>query len=200
MIWLTRAGLARMSSSSAISWMIARYSSSIFWRSRAASRASRMSRMACAWSSDRSKRRHQVGAGVLDVLRLADRLDDRVEVVEGDLEALEDVRPGARLAEVELGPAPDDLAPVLEVVDEHASQRQRLRLAVDERQHVHVERELHRRVLEQVVEHLVRVGVALELDVDAHPVAVGLVAQVADALDPLVLDEVGDLLEQASPC
>ena len=42
-----------------------------------------------------------------------------------------------------------------------------------------------------------RVGVALELDEDAHAVAVGLVAQVADALDPLVLDQLGDLLEQA---
>ena len=57
-----------------------------------------------------------------------------------------------------------------------------------------------RRVLEQVVQHLVRVGVALDLDVDAHAVAVGLVAQVGDAVDLLVLDEVGDLLEQASPC
>ena len=124
---------------------------------------------------------HQVGPGEVDVGRLADRLDDRVEVVERDLEALEDVGPGARLAEVELGPPPDDLAPVVEVVDEDAPERQRLRLAVDEREHVHVERELHRRVLEQVVQHLVRVGVALELDVDAHAVAVGLVAQVADA-------------------
>ena len=64
---------------------------------------------------------HQVVPRVVDLLRLADRLDHRVEVVEGDLEALEDVRPGARLAEVELGPAPDDLAPVLEVVDEDAA-------------------------------------------------------------------------------
>ena len=53
--------------------------------------------------------------------RLADRLDDRVEVVEGDLEALEDVGPGAGLAEVELGPAPDDLAAVVDVVLEDAS-------------------------------------------------------------------------------
>ena len=31
---------------------------------------------------------------------------------------------------------------------------------------------------------------------DAHPVAVGLVAQVGDPVDLLVLDQVGDLLEQ----
>jgi hypothetical protein len=92
--------------------------------------------------------------------------------------------------------APDDLAAVVDVVLEDALERQRLRLAVDEREHVHVERELHRGVLEQVVQHLVRVRVALDLDVDPHPVAVGLVAQVGDAVDLLVLDEVGDLLEQ----
>ena len=124
-------------------------------------------------------------------------LDDRVEVVEGDLEPFEDVRPGTRLAQVEFGPAPDDLAPVIDPVDEDAPQRQRLRLSVDEREHVHVEGELHRGVLEQVVQHLVRVGVALHLDVDAHAVAVRLVAQVGDPVDPLLLDQVGDLLEQA---
>ena len=37
---------------------------------------------------------HQVGAGVLDLARLADRLDDRVEVVERDLEALRGCAPG----------------------------------------------------------------------------------------------------------
>ena len=196
MIARTRAGLARMSSSSAISWMTLRYSSSIFLRSRAARRASRMSRIAWAWSSDRSNRFIRFVRAPLDVGRLADRLDDRVEVVEGDLEALEDVGPGAGLAEVELGPPPDDLAAVVDVVLEDALERQRLGLAVDERQHVHVERELHRGVLEQVVQHLVRVRVALDLDVDPHAVAVGLVAQVGDAVDLLVLDEVGDLLEQ----
>ena len=100
------------------------------------------------------------------------------------------------LREVELGAPADDVAAVVDVVLEDALERQRLRLAVDQRQHVHVERQLHRRVLEEVVEHLVRVEVALDLDVDAHPVAVGLVAQVGDAVDPLLLDEVGDLLEQ----
>ena len=155
-----------------------------------------MSRIAWAWSSDRSNRLIRLLRAVSTSARLADRLDHLVEVVEGDLEALEDVGPGARLLEVELGPPPDDLAAVVDVVAEDALERQRLRLAVDEREHVEVERRLHRRVLEQVVQHLVRVRVALDLDVDPHPVAVGLVAQVADPVELLVLDEVGDLLEQ----
>ena len=43
------------------------------------------------------------------------------------------------------------------------------------------------RVLEEVVEHLARRGVALALDDQAHAVAVGLVAEVGDALDLLAL-------------
>ena len=140
-----------------------------------------MSRIACACGSDSPKRVIRLVRAALDVGRLADRLDDRVEVVERDLEALEDVGPGARLLEVELGPPADDLAAVVDVVAEDALERQRLGLAVDEREHVQVERRLQRGVLEQVVQHLVRVRVALDLDVDPHPVAVGLVAQVADA-------------------
>ena len=61
------------------------------------------------------------------------------------------------LLEVELGPPPDDLASPVDVVLEDLLERQRLRLAVDEREHVGVEGQLQRGVLEQVVEHLARV-------------------------------------------
>ena len=71
-----------------------------------------------------------------------------------------------------------------------------LRHAVDERDRVHAERRLHRRVLVELVEHDLRERVALELDHEAHAVAVGLVAQVGDLGDLLVVDEVGDLLDQ----
>src|SRR4029078_6745105 len=101
--------------------------------------------------------RHEVLARGIDVVRLADRLDHRIEVVEGDLQTLEDVGPSSCLAEVELGPASDDLLAMIDVVLEDASERQRLGLAVDQGEHVHVERELHRSVLEQVVQDLVRV-------------------------------------------
>ena len=71
-----------------------------------------MSRIAWAWTSVSSKRSMRFAARGLDVGGLADRLDDRVEVVERDLEALEDVGACPRLLEVVLGPPPDDhLAP-----------------------------------------------------------------------------------------
>ena len=41
-----------------------------------------------------------------------------------------------------------------------------------------------------------RISVALHLNVDAHPVAVGLVTQVGDAVNATLFDEVGDLLNE----
>ena len=51
-------------------------------------------------------------------------------------------------------------------------------------------------VLVEVVEHLARLRFALELHDDAHALAVGLVAQLADAADFFILDQLGDALDQ----
>src|SRR5699024_4540255 len=49
----------------------------------------------------------------------------------------------------------------------------------------------------ELVEHHLGVGVPAQADDDPLPRAFGLVVQVADAVDPLVLDQVGDVLDQA---
>ena len=56
--------------------------------------------------------------------------------------------------------------------------------------------DLHRRQLEQLVEHELAVLAALELDDDPQAVLVRLVAQLGDALDLLGAHEVRDALEQ----
>ena len=129
-------------------------------------------------------------------LMRADEFDDLVDVVVRDLQAFEDVRALFRLAEVVVGAAPDDLAPVIDVVLQDLLEREGPRLLVDEREHVEVECRLHRRVLEEVVQNEGLVVVALDLDDDAHPFAVALVADVGDSSELLVLDEVRDLLDE----
>ena len=59
-------------------------------------------------------------------------------------------------------------------------QRERARDAVDQRDHVHAERGLHRRVLVELVEHDLGDRVALQLDHQADAGLVRLVAQVGD--------------------
>ena len=51
-------------------------------------------------------------------------------------------------------------------------------------------------VLVEVVEHHLRHLAALQLDDDPHAVAIGLVAQIGDALDHLLAHQVGDPLDQ----
>ena len=143
------------------------------------------------------ERRHQAVASLLDVLRRADERDDRVEVVERDEVALEDVRPVLGPAQLVLRAARDDLALVVEVVADELEQRERPWDALDESDRVVAERRLERRVLEELVEHHLRDSVALELDLDPHPGLVGVVVDVRDLGQHLVVDEVGDLLDDA---
>ena len=58
----------------------------------------------------------QALAGGVAVARAADQLDDLVEVVERDQQALEAVDPRLERAQLVLGAADDDLALVLDVV------------------------------------------------------------------------------------
>ena len=95
-----------------------------------------------------------------------------------------------------LGAPGDDLLLVEDVVADHLAQVERARHAVRERDHVDAERLLQRRVLVELVEHDLRDRVALQLDHEPHAGAVGLVAQVADLGDLLVVHELGDLLDQ----
>jgi hypothetical protein len=80
---------------------------------------------------------------------------------------------------------------------EQLLERQQLRLVVDKTNHVDAEHALQRRLFEQIVEHDVGQLAALQLDDDAHAVLVGLVAQLADALDLLLADELGDALDES---
>src|SRR5690606_32264226 len=70
-----------------------------------------------------------------------------------------------------------------------------LRPPVIEREHVAAEARLERRETIELVQDDIRHGVAAKFDDDAHAVAVGLVAQIGDALDALFAHEVRDLLD-----
>ncbi len=78
-----------------------------------------------------------------------------------------------------------------------SQQAQLARLSGDDGQQDHAERFLHLGVLEEVLENNLRLFVALHFDDDAHAVAVAFVANVGDAFDLFVLDQVGDVFDQA---
>ncbi|MBP1770654.1 MAG: hypothetical protein H6P96_1272 [Candidatus Aminicenantes bacterium] len=105
--------------------------------------------------------------------------------------------PFLRLPQLEARPPQDDLLAVGDEVLHDIEEAQRLRLLVDDGQHDDAEGDLELGVLVEVVEDDLRQLSPLDLDDDAHALAVGLVADVGHPLDPLVVDELGDRFEQA---
>ena len=139
--------------------------------------------------------RHQLAPRLLGVLRAADHLDDRVEVVERDQQALDDVVALLGLLQLVARAPGDDVDLVVDVVADHLGEVQRPGDAVDEREHDHAEAVLQLRVLVELVQDDLRVGAALELDDQAHALAPArMVLHVRDVLQPSGAHEVGDLL------
>ena len=100
------------------------------------------------------------------------------------------------LAQQIAGAPLDRLDPEVEEHLEHPAQGEQDRLALDQRQHVGVEVALQRCELEEVVEHHLGIGIPAQLDHDPHAIAVAFVADVGDAFEFLVVDQLGDSLNQ----
>src|SRR5215475_10749793 len=139
--------------------------------------------------------------GVVRGLRRADQLDDLVDDVDGLLQAFQDVRAAPGLLQLVVRAVAHDLATEGDELVERLGQVENLRLAVDDREVDHPERDLHLRHLVQLVQDDLRDGVAFEFDDDPDFLlrgrfAVGLVADFRNALDLLVVDQVGDMFDQ----
>ena len=106
------------------------------------------------------------------------------------------MRPVPRLAQLEQRAPRDHLAAMAQEVLQHLLEIQRSRLAIHQRHHVDAEHALHLGVLVEVVEHDLRHFVALQFHHHAHAILVGLVAELGDALQFLVLHQFGDLFQQ----
>ena len=98
--------------------------------------------------------------------------------------------------QLELDPAADHFAAEVDEVLDHFEQAEHLRPAGDDRQRDDAERLLQLRLLEQVVQHDFGDFAALQLDHDAHAVAIGFVAQIGNAFERLVAHQLGDAFEQ----
>ena len=139
--------------------------------------------------------REQFDLGFLARLRVADDADELIEVGERDEERLEFLGAGFGLAEQIPRAAQDHLAAVVDVARDGVLERKQLRLAVVDGQHGHRERTFQRRVFVEVVDDDLRVGVTLQLDHNAR-VFVRFVADGADVRDRLLVDEIGDALDE----
>jgi len=101
--------------------------------------------------ADRSKFSIRPALADSGVLRRADEVDDRVDVVDRNLQApSEDVHARLGLLQVELGAPGDHVAPVLDELLQRLLERQGLRPSVDDGQAVDAKRFLQRRHLHRL--------------------------------------------------
>ena len=98
------------------------------------------------------------------------------------------------LGEAELGATLDHDHLVIDVVPDHLGDVEGVRHPVDQGNHVDAEGLLELGELEELIEHHLGNGVALEFDHQASAVAVRLVAQIGDTGEFLVAHQVSDLL------
>ncbi|MNJ31361.1 hypothetical protein D3C77_259960 [compost metagenome] len=123
-------------------------------------------------------------------------MDDLVDIGDGDGQTDQDVAAIARLGQLELDPANDHFLAELEEELQQLAQAHLLGPPVVQRQHVDAERGLQRRIAIELIQDHVARGVALQLDDDAHALAVRLVADIGDAFQAFLAHHFGDALDQ----
>ena len=125
-------------------------------------------------------------------------MNDLVDVVLGNEQTFQQMRPLLGFFQVIPGAPGEDFFLMLQVLVDDLPQGEnfRLLLVVHQRQHDNAEAGLQGRLLEQIVQHDLRIGVLFQLDDNAHTVAVGLVPEVGNAVQTLVLHLLGNVLDE----
>ncbi len=109
-------------------------------------------------------------------------------MVEGDLQALEDVLAHLCAFEQKSCSLYDDGAAMFQEFLQDTPKGKSLRLAVYQSHHIDVKNTLKGGVLVEVVEDSVRAGVLLQVNDNAHSVTVGFISQGGYSLDSSLLD------------
>ncbi|CAI8152113.1 MAG: Uncharacterised protein [Synechococcus sp. CC9902] len=107
-----------------------------------------------------------------------DQGDDRVELIQGQQQAEQDVIALLRFSQEVAGATLDRLDAEVEEHLEHLPQGEQDRFPIHQREHVSAEIALQRRQLEEVVQHHLWIGITAELHHDAHAVTIAFVPDV----------------------
>ena len=137
---------------------------------------------------------HEAVPGLIGGLAGADQPDHRVQMVQCDEQTLEDMGALLRLPQIELGAPHHHVMPVVDETRDHVLQAQQHGTAAHKRDAVDAETGLERTELVQLIEDHTTHGLALHLISEADARAVAVVIDITDALDLLVVHQVGHSL------
>ncbi|CDE30354.1 val start codon [Ruminococcus sp. CAG:403] len=102
------------------------------------------------------------------------------------------------LIQIKFCPSANDFHLELQIVLQHLLQTQCLWLAVYQCQHIDTDSALQRRVGEELVADDFRIGILFQFDDNPHAFSAGFILNVIDAVNSLVLDQFGNMLNH--PC
>ena len=102
-----------------------------------------------------------------------------------------------RLAQQVIRAAADHIDAMIDETPENVRQAQLARLPVHDGQHDHAEVDLELGVLVEIVEDHLGLLAALQLEDDAHAVAIAFVANLGNAFQPLLVHQAGGRFDQA---
>ena len=141
--------------------------------------------------------RDQALAGFDGCLGRSNQRDDGIDVIERFLEAFQDVRARFRLTQFVLRTTAHHVNAVFDERPQQFEERQDPGLPIDDREIDDAKRRLHWRQLVQIVQDDQTLLAALQLDDDAHALTIALIANVADAFEAFLIDQLRDLFNQA---
>ena len=128
-------------------------------------------------------------------LRIADDVDDFIEVILSDEQAIHDVHAFLSLAQIKAGATRMHVKTVIHVALEEVAQGHTLGTTVIQGNHIRAEGRLQIGVLVQLIQdHFTRIGILLQFNDDAYAFfEVGLIADICNPLDDAILHEFGHL-------
>ena len=113
-------------------------------------------------------------------------------MIDRDQQSFEDVSPFFGLCQIVTRPTNHHIVTMFDKIPNQITQIEQHRTAIDQGNVVDRERGLHRRVLEQIVQHDTGYGIVFEDHDDPHTLPVALVVDIGDSLDLLLVDQVGN--------
>ena len=116
--------------------------------------------------------RHECFTGNISRAALTDGRDDSIQMIQRNRQAFEDMSPCLCLGQLIAGPAGNDVFLMLDVVVQDLLEVQHLRLAINQCQHDDAEAFLQLRMLIQLIQDNMGIGILAEVDDHPHTITV----------------------------
>ena len=90
----------------------------------------------------------------------------------------------------------DNLALEIDIILQHLLQGQNTRFSINKREHDHAKCRLHLRIGIQLIKDHLRIGIPFQINHHMHSLAGGIVVDIRNTFDPLLLHKVCDAFNQ----